>query len=88
MFVRADLNVPLDGDDASPTTGGSARRCPPCRSCVRPVRGWWSRPTSAAPKSGADNTKYSLAPVAARLGSLLGTEVALVQHGDKAKARP
>jgi phosphoglycerate kinase len=37
------------------------------------------------PKPGADNSRYSLAPVAARLGSLLGTDVALVPL-DEAKA--
>ena len=38
------------------------------------------------PKPGADNSKYSLAPVAGRLGELLGTEVTLADHGDEAQA--
>jgi phosphoglycerate kinase len=37
------------------------------------------------PKPGADNSKYSLAPVAARLGELLGTEVRLLSLGDEAQ---
>ena len=39
------------------------------------------------PKPGADNAKYSLAPVAGRLVELLGTEVTLADHGDEATGR-
>ena len=85
MFVRADLNVPLDGTTI--TDDGRIRASLPT---LQKLRGAGARVVVAAhlgrPKPGADNAKFSLAPVAARLGSLLGTEVALVQHGDEAKA--
>jgi phosphoglycerate kinase len=83
--VRADLNVPLDGTTI--TDDGRIRASVPT---LQKLREAGARVVVAAhlgrPKAGADNSKYSLAPVAARLGSLLGTDVALVQHGDEAKA--
>jgi phosphoglycerate kinase len=85
VFVRADLNVPLDGTTI--TDDGRIRASVPT---LQRLRDAGARVVVAAhlgrPKPGADNSKYSLAPVAARLGSLLGTDVALVQHGDEAKA--
>jgi phosphoglycerate kinase len=85
VFVRADLNVPLDGTTI--TDDGRIRASVPT---LQRLRDAGARVVVAAhlgrPKAGADNSKYSLAPVAARLGALLGTDVALVQHGDEAKA--
>jgi len=85
VFVRADLNVPLDGGRI--TDDGRIRASLPT---LQRLRDAGARVVVAAhlgrPKPGADNSKYSLAPVAARLGALLGTDVALVQHGDEAKA--
>ena len=85
VFVRADLNVPLDGTTI--TDDGRIRASLPTLQRLREVG---ARIVVAAhlgrPKPGADNSKYSLAPVAARLGSLLGTDVALVSLGEEAKA--
>ena len=85
VFVRADLNVPLDGTTI--TDDGRIRASLPTLQRLRDAH---ARVVVAAhlgrPKAGADNSKYSLAPVAARLGSLLGTDVHLAQHGDEAKA--
>ena len=85
VFVRADLNVPLDG--ATITDDGRIRASLPT---LQKLRDAGARVVVAAhlgrPKPGADNSRYSLAPVAARLGELLGTDVALVQHGDEARA--
>ena len=41
VFLRADLNVPLDKTHRrrSRTTVGSAPACPPCRPCGTPARG-------------------------------------------------
>lgn len=74
VFVRADLNVPLDGDRI--TDDGRIRAALPTIDKLR-ERG--ARVIVAAhlgrPK-GAPDPRYSLRPVAARLGELLGTEVA------------
>ena len=85
VFVRADLNVPLDGTTI--TDDGRIRASVPT---LQRLRDAGARVVVAAhlgrPKPGADNSRYSLAPVAARLGSLLGTDVTLVPLGDEAKA--
>jgi phosphoglycerate kinase len=85
VFVRADLNVPLDGTTI--TDDGRIRASVPT---LQRLRDAGARVVVAAhlgrPKPGADNSKYSLGPVASRLGELLGTDVALVQHGEEAKA--
>jgi phosphoglycerate kinase len=81
VFVRADLNVPLDGTTI--TDDGRIRASVPT---LKKLRDAGARVVVAAhlgrPKAGADNSKYSLAPVAARLGELLGTDVALAPHDD------
>ena len=73
VFVRADLNVPLDGTNI--TDDGRIRASLPT---LLKLRDAGARVVVAAhlgrPKPGADNSKYSLAPVAARLGSLLGAD--------------
>jgi phosphoglycerate kinase len=83
VFVRADLNVPLDGTTI--TDDGRIRASVPTLQALRDAG---ARTVVAAhlgrPKPGADNGRYSLAPVAARLGELLGTDVALVPHGGEA----
>jgi phosphoglycerate kinase len=85
VFVRADLNVPLDGERI--TDDGRIRASVPTLQRLRDVG---ARIVVAAhlgrPKPGADNSKYSLAPVALRLGELLGTEVKLAQLGDDARS--
>jgi phosphoglycerate kinase len=84
VLVRTDLNVPLDGTTI--TDDGRIRASVPT---LQKLRDAGARVVVAAhlgrPKPGADNSRYSLAPVAARLGSLLGTDVALVPL-DEAKA--
>ncbi|GAB3715249.1 phosphoglycerate kinase [Nocardiopsis oceani] len=86
VFVRADLNVPLDGDRI--TDDGRIRAALPTIDQLR-QRG--ARVIVAAhlgrPK-GAPDPQYSLRPVAARLGELLGTEVAFATDtaGESARA--
>ncbi|HEY6424806.1 MAG TPA: phosphoglycerate kinase [Pseudonocardiaceae bacterium] len=74
VLVRADLNVPLDGTRI--TDDGRIRASLPT---LRALTGAGARVVVAAhlgrPK-GAPDPAYSLAPVAARLGELLGTPVA------------
>ncbi|NUO91595.1 MAG: phosphoglycerate kinase [Dermatophilaceae bacterium] len=87
VLVRSDLNVPLDGstitDDgriraSAPTIKGLAdagARVIVCAHLGRP--------------KGAPEAKYSLAPVAKRLGEVLGTDVVFADDtvGDDAKAK-
>jgi phosphoglycerate kinase len=85
VLVRSDLNVPLDG--ARITDDGRIRASVPTISALREAG---ARVVVTAhlgrPKPGADNAAYSLAPVAGRLGELLGTEVTLAELGDEARA--
>jgi phosphoglycerate kinase len=86
VLVRADLNVPLDGEKI--TDDGRVRAAlPTIRALAEAgarviVTAHLGRPT------GAPDPAYSLRPVAARLGELLGTEVPLAGDvvGDQAKA--
>ncbi|GAA2862923.1 phosphoglycerate kinase [Streptosporangium fragile] len=74
VLVRADLNVPLDGDVI--TDDGRIRASVPT---LRELTGKGARVIVTAhlgrPK-GRPTPEYSLAPVARRLGELLGTDVA------------
>jgi len=85
VLVRSDLNVPLDGSRI--TDDGRIRASVPT---LRGLLDAGARVIVTAhlgrPKPGADNSKYSLAPVAGRLGELLGTEVTLADHGDESQA--
>jgi phosphoglycerate kinase len=75
VLVRADLNVPLDGETI--TDDGRVRASLPT---IRKLTEAGARVVVTAhlgrPK-GAPDPKYSLRPVAARLGELLDTEVPL-----------
>ncbi|WP_198008928.1 phosphoglycerate kinase [Saccharomonospora saliphila] len=75
VLVRADLNVPLDGEEI--TDDGRVRAALPT---IERLARAGARVVVAAhlgrPK-GAPEEKYSLRPVAARLGELLGARVAL-----------
>ncbi|HEY8371607.1 MAG TPA: phosphoglycerate kinase [Pseudonocardiaceae bacterium] len=86
VLVRADLNVPLDGDRI--TDDGRVRASLPT---IRALAEAGARVVVTAhlgrPK-GEPDPKYSLAPVARRLGELLGTEVPLAADvvGESARA--
>jgi len=85
VLVRSDLNVPLDGTTI--TDDGRIRAAAPT---IRKLREAGARVIVTAhlgrPK-GAPEDKFSLAPVAVRLGEVLGTEVKLAKDvvGDSAK---
>jgi phosphoglycerate kinase len=86
VLLRADLNVPLDGDRI--TDDGRVRASVPT---ITALTGAGARVVVAAHlgrPQGAPEDKYSLRPVAARLGELLGAEVALAADvvGDSATA--
>ena len=85
VLVRSDLNVPLDGGTIS--DDGRIRASVPT---IEDLRSRGARVVVMAhlgrPKPGEDNSAYSLAPVAQRLGELLGVEVTHVSDtvGDAA----
>ncbi|MEU8518422.1 phosphoglycerate kinase [Streptomyces sp. NBC_01216] len=84
VFVRADLNVPLDGTTI--TDDGRIRAVVPT---IKALAGAGARVVVAShlgrPK-GAPDPAFSLAPAAARLGELLGADVAFATDtvGDSA----
>ncbi|MGN6130826.1 MAG: phosphoglycerate kinase [Nocardioidaceae bacterium] len=86
VLVRSDLNVPLE--DGRITDDGRIRASVPT---IQRLRDAGARVVVVAhlgrPK-GEPDPKYSLAPVAARLGELLGTTVTLAQDtvGETARA--
>ena len=86
VLVRSDLNVPLDGDVI--TDDGRIRASVPT---ISKLAGKGARVVVTAhlgrPK-GAPDPKYSLAPVARRLGELLGQDVGFATDtvGDSARA--
>src|SRR4051794_21615094 len=86
VLVRSDLNVPLEGDTI--TDDGRIRASIPTIQALA-ERG--ARVVVVAhlgrPK-GEPDPRYSLAPVASRLGELLGSDVAFATDtvGDSAKA--
>ncbi|HET6393000.1 MAG TPA: phosphoglycerate kinase [Blastococcus sp.] len=91
VLLRADLNVPLDHSSASPVISddGRIRASLPT---LQALRDGGARVVVAAhlgrPK-GAPDPHFSLAPVAARLGELLGTTVPLAADvaGEDARTR-
>ncbi|HEY0127384.1 MAG TPA: phosphoglycerate kinase [Blastococcus sp.] len=91
VLLRADLNVPLDSTTPSPviTDDGRIRASLPT---LQALRDGGARVIVAAhlgrPK-GTPDPQFSLAPVAARLGELLGTAVPLAADvaGDDARAK-
>ncbi|MGY1916527.1 phosphoglycerate kinase [Blastococcus sp. SYSU DS0973] len=89
VLLRADLNVPLDKTTGSITDDGRIRASLPT---LQALRDGGARVIVAAhlgrPK-GTPDPAFSLAPVAARLGELLGTTVPLAADvaGDDAQAK-
>jgi len=95
VLVRADLNVPLDRSGGA-GSGGSARITDDgrVRASVPTIQALRERGASVVvcshlgrPK-GAYDEAFSLAPVAARLGELLGTDVAFTGDGTSDIAGP
>ncbi|WP_442901967.1 phosphoglycerate kinase [Geodermatophilus sp. FMUSA9-8] len=89
VLVRADLNVPLDKQTRAITDDGRIRASLPTLQALREAGARVVVAAHLGRPKGAPDPKYSLAPVAARLGELLGTEVPLAADvaGDDAVAR-
>jgi phosphoglycerate kinase len=86
VLVRSDLNVPLDGKTI--TDDGRVRASVPTIQQLRNAGAAVVVVAHLGRPKGAPEDKYSLAPVAARLGELLGTDVKFATDtvGDSAKA--
>lgn len=79
VFIRADLNVPLDGDGGISEDSRIRAALPGIKLALE--RGAAVMVTShlGRPTEGEVRPQDSLAPIAARMGELLGCEVQLVQ---------
>jgi phosphoglycerate kinase len=86
VFVRADLNVPLDGTTI--TDDGRIRAVLPTVKALAEAGARVVVASHLGRPKGAPDPAYSLAPAAARLGELLGTDVAFATDtvGESAQA--
>lgn len=86
VLVRSDLNVPLDGETI--TDDGRIRASLPTITRLTEAGARVIVCAHLGRPKGAPDSRYSLAPVAARLGELLGAEVAFATDtvGDSARA--
>ena len=83
VLVRSDLNVPLDNGRI--TDDGRIRASVPTLQRLREAGARLVVTAHLGRPKGEPDPRYSLAPVARRLGELLGTEVSLAQLGDQAR---
>jgi phosphoglycerate kinase len=90
VLVRADLNVPLDGalDGTRITDDGRIRAALPTVQALTAAGARVVLSSHLGRPKGAPDPAYSLAPVAARLGELLGSPVQAATDvvGDSARA--
>ncbi|GAA3855788.1 phosphoglycerate kinase [Tessaracoccus defluvii] len=87
VLIRCDFNVPLDADK-NITDDGRIRAALPTLTALREAGARIVIMAHLGRPKGEANPKYSLAPVAARLGELLGVEVTLAADvvGESAQA--
>ena len=86
VLIRCDFNVPLDADK-NITDDGRIKAALPTLTALRDAGARVVVMAHLGRPKGEANPKYSLAPVAARLSELLGTEVKLAEDvvGESAK---
>ncbi|MGY2085318.1 phosphoglycerate kinase [Blastococcus sp. SYSU DS0539] len=89
VLLRADLNVPLDKTTGAITDDGRIRASLPTLQALRDAGARVVVAAHLGRPKGAPDPAFSLAPVAARLGELLGTTVPLAADvaGDDAQAK-
>ena len=88
VLLRSDLNVPLDGEAHHRRRPHPGLACPTINALLRRGRRVDRRPRTWAARRASRRPKYRLAPVAERLGELLGKPVAFATDtvGESAKA--
>jgi phosphoglycerate kinase len=89
VLLRADLNVPLDKATRAITDDGRIRASVPTIAALREAGARVVVAAHLGRPKGEPDPQFSLAPVAARLGELLGTDVPLAADvaGPDAAAR-
>jgi phosphoglycerate kinase len=89
VLLRADLNVPLDKRTRAITDDGRIRASLPTLQALREAGARVVVAAHLGRPKGAPDPQFSLAPVAERLGELLGTTVPLAGDvaGEDARAR-
>ena len=89
VLVRTDLNVPLDKTTSEITDDGRIRASLPTLQSLREAGARVIVAAHLGRPKGAPDPQFSLSPVAARLGELLGTTVPLAADvaGDDARAK-
>ena len=89
VLLRADLNVPLDKSTGEITDDGRIRASLPTLQALRDAGARVIVAAHLGRPKGAPDPQFSLAPVAARLGELLGVPVPLASDvaGDDAQAK-
>ncbi len=89
VLLRADLNVPLDKQTNQITDDGRIRASLPTLQALREAGARVIVAAHLGRPKGTPDPQFSLAPVAARLGELLGTTVPLAADvaGDDARAK-
>jgi phosphoglycerate kinase len=89
VLLRTDLNVPLDKSTGQITDDGRIRASLPTLQALRDAGARVIVAAHLGRPKGAPDPQFSLAPVAARLGELLGTTVPLAADvaGDDAQAK-
>jgi phosphoglycerate kinase len=89
VLLRADLNVPLDKQTGAITDDGRIQASLPTLQALRDAGARVIVAAHLGRPKGAPDPQYSLAPVAARLGELLGSTVPLADDvaGPDAQAK-
>jgi phosphoglycerate kinase len=89
VLLRADLNVPLDKATGAITDDGRIRASLPTLQALRDAGARVIVAAHLGRPKGTPDPQFSLAPVAARLGELLGTTAPLATDvaGDDARAK-
>ncbi|WP_299952027.1 phosphoglycerate kinase [uncultured Modestobacter sp.] len=77
VLLRADLNVPLDKDSGAITDDGRIRASLPTLQALQAAGARVVVAAHLGRPKGAPDPRFSLAPVAARLGEMLGAPVIL-----------